>query len=182
MPVVAGVVVYNHSLLLARNRQWPARRFSLITGYLERHEVPEQAIRRELTEELGLVAGSVQFVGHYLFERKNQLRIAYVVDAQGVPKLSDEIAEMRMIPISDVASTISVRLNSRGRSCKTGLNHPPHSINDELCTGPGTAIRNLILRGGPECRNQRRPTGILYAQRTGNGGHLSMVWKAWPRN
>ncbi|MFO0701732.1 MAG: NUDIX domain-containing protein [Nitrospira sp.] len=103
VPVVAGVIVYNHSLLLARNRQWPAGRFSLITGHVERHEAPEQAIRRELPEALGLVTDTVQFVGHYLFKRKNQLLIAYTLKAHGEPKLGDEIAEIRMFPISDVA-------------------------------------------------------------------------------
>lgn len=103
VPVVAGVIVYNNSLLLARNQQWPVGLFSLITGYIERHETPEETVRRELDEELGLAAESVRFVGHYLFKQKNQLLIAYALEARGEPKLSAEIAEIRMIPLSDVA-------------------------------------------------------------------------------
>lgn len=103
VPVAAGLIVYNNALLLARNRQWPAGLFSLITGYIERHETPEETMRRELHEELGLAADSVRFIGHYLFKQKNQLLIAYALEAHGEPKLSDEIAEIRTVPLSDIA-------------------------------------------------------------------------------
>lgn len=103
VPVVAGVIVYNNCLLLARNQLWPAGQFSLITGFVERHEAPEDTVCRELSEELGLTAHSVRFLRHYPFKDKNQLLIAFAVDAQGEPELSNEIAEIRTIPLSDLA-------------------------------------------------------------------------------
>lgn len=102
VPVVAGVVVLDGHLLLARNRVWPVGWFSLVTGYLERHEAPEHAARRELREELGLIADTVRFIGHYLLEDKNQLIIAYALDARGTLKLGDEIVEIRKVAIDDV--------------------------------------------------------------------------------
>ncbi|MBS0153518.1 MAG: NUDIX domain-containing protein [Nitrospira sp.] len=102
VPVVAGLVIYQKALLLARNQLWPAGRFSLITGYLGRHEAPEQAMRRELDEELGLTAESVRFIGHYPFGMKNQFLIAYALRTLGELKLSDEIAEVRAVPLNEV--------------------------------------------------------------------------------
>ena len=100
VPVVAGVIVHKNGLLLARNRLWPLGRFSLITGYVDRQESPQNAVRRELHEELGLTADSVRFIGHYLFNEKNQLIIAYALEAHGELKLGEEIAELRSVPIN----------------------------------------------------------------------------------
>ena len=103
VPVVAGLIVHRNCLLLARNHLWPLGRFSIITGYVEHQEAPENAVRREVYEELDLTADSVQFVGHYLFKNKNQLIIAYALNTHGEPKLGDEIAETRAVPIGDLA-------------------------------------------------------------------------------
>lgn len=100
VPVVAGVVVYGRKLVLARNTLWPPGRFSIITGYLDQKEAPEDAIRRELHEELGLTAESVQFIGHYLFRDQNQLLIAYALEAGGELKLGAEIAELQEVCLS----------------------------------------------------------------------------------
>lgn len=102
VPVVAGLVLYEDGVLLARHRLWPADRFSLITGYLERHESPEPAVRRELREELGLETRAAQFIGHYPFQAKNQLIIAYALHAHGDVQLSDEIVETRLVPRGDL--------------------------------------------------------------------------------
>ena len=40
VPVVAGLILHEDKLLLAHNRLWPEGVFSMITGYLERHEAP----------------------------------------------------------------------------------------------------------------------------------------------
>lgn len=42
VPVVAALVQYHGEVVLARNSQWPEGMFSLVTGYLERNETPEE--------------------------------------------------------------------------------------------------------------------------------------------
>ena len=66
-------------------------------GFLEAAEAPEEAIARETHEELGLTAQTVTFVGHYPFQKMNQIIIAYVVEATGEIGLGDEIAEIKLL-------------------------------------------------------------------------------------
>lgn len=83
VPVVAALVRYSDKFIIARNVAWPAGIFSLIAGYLEHGENPDEAVLREVNEELGLQAKISRFIGHYDFSEKNQLIIAYEVDATG---------------------------------------------------------------------------------------------------
>ncbi len=97
VPVVAALVEYGGQVLLARNVAWPEKSFGLVTGFLERDEAPEQAVAREVAEELGLVASAVTLIGLYPFTQKNQLLIAYHVAAEGRIVLNEELAEVRLI-------------------------------------------------------------------------------------
>jgi NADH pyrophosphatase NudC (nudix superfamily) len=44
------------AVLLARNHAWPERMFALVTGFLEKGESPEEAVAREVKEEVNLDA------------------------------------------------------------------------------------------------------------------------------
>lgn len=93
-PVVAAVVEHEGKIILARNALWPVRFFGLITGFLEHSDTsPEDAVQREVAEELGLTATAAHFIGHYRFERMNQLIIAYHVPAVGTVQLNEELSE-----------------------------------------------------------------------------------------
>jgi NADH pyrophosphatase NudC (nudix superfamily) len=97
-PVVAAIVEHQGAIILARNRSWPMKFYGLITGFLEKEDPsPEEAVRREVKEELGLDATGSSFVGHYPFPRMNQIIIAYHVPAQGEIQLSEELAEYKRI-------------------------------------------------------------------------------------
>jgi NADH pyrophosphatase NudC (nudix superfamily) len=96
-PVVAAIVEHEGRIVLARNRAWTVPFFALITGFLERNEQPEQAVLREVEEELGLKGHDPTFVGHYTFERMNQLIIAYHVPAEGSIVLGEELVEYRHV-------------------------------------------------------------------------------------
>jgi NADH pyrophosphatase NudC (nudix superfamily) len=98
LPVVAAVIEKDGNVLLARNKQWPEKMFGLITGFLEKGETPEAAIKREVKEELGLDSEIIELIGVYSFFEQNQLIMAYYLSAAGEIKLGDELAEIRMIP------------------------------------------------------------------------------------
>ena len=97
-PVVAALVERDGMIVLARNHAWPEKQFGLITGFLERDETPEEAVAREVKEELDLTAASVSLIGVYPFPSKNEVIIAYHVPASGVIVLNEELAEFRLIP------------------------------------------------------------------------------------
>ncbi len=99
VPVVAAVVEHEGDIILARNKAWPVAFYALITGFLEKTDLsPEEAVAREVQEELGLQAGAVSFIGHYPFARQNQIILAYHVPATGVITLNDELADYKRIP------------------------------------------------------------------------------------
>ncbi|NJL12102.1 MAG: NUDIX hydrolase [Microscillaceae bacterium] len=101
-PVVAAIVEYEGEVLLARNAKWPPNWFALITGFLEKGESPEEGIVREVKEEIGLEAEVKNLVGVYPFPMRNELIIAYHVEARGQVRLEDEIAEVKKIPKNEV--------------------------------------------------------------------------------
>ncbi|HYE00341.1 MAG TPA: NUDIX domain-containing protein [Alphaproteobacteria bacterium] len=99
IPVVAGIVEHEGSVLLVRARGWPEDWFGLVTGFLERGEAPDEGIRREVREELGLEPGPATLIGAYPFPEMNQVVIAYHLTAAGTVALSDELAACKPIPV-----------------------------------------------------------------------------------
>jgi NAD+ diphosphatase len=51
-------------LLLGRQDSWPAGRYSTLAGFLEPGETLEDAVRREVAEETGVVVGEVTYFGN----------------------------------------------------------------------------------------------------------------------
>jgi len=101
-PVVAGIVEIDDCVVLTRNKGWPEKWFGIVAGFLEKGETPEEAILREVEEELGLEGELVSFVGTYSFFERNQLILAYHVQAEGVIQLGHELEKVKLVPIADV--------------------------------------------------------------------------------
>jgi NADH pyrophosphatase NudC (nudix superfamily) len=93
IPVVAALVSCNGKYIIARNSAWPKGIFSVITGYLEREESPEDAVVREVTEELGVKGTIKRHIGNYGFHEKNQVILCYEVEATGKIEINHEIVE-----------------------------------------------------------------------------------------
>jgi NAD+ diphosphatase len=98
-PVVAIIVETTEGVILAHNVEWPAGMYSVITGFVDPLELPQQTAIRETQEELGLKAYDATFVGHYMFEQKNQLIMAYSVKALGDIYLNRELDDYKVIPV-----------------------------------------------------------------------------------
>ncbi|MGB7299082.1 MAG: NUDIX domain-containing protein [Burkholderiaceae bacterium] len=96
-PVVAAIIEYKDKVLLARNAAWPAKMFALVTGFLEADESPADGIAREVKEETDLDADQIDLIGVYDFQRRNELLICYAVKASGTVRLSEELAEYRLV-------------------------------------------------------------------------------------
>jgi NAD+ diphosphatase len=97
VPVVAALVQHGDRFVLARHRAWPEDVYSVITGFLERDETPEQAAARETREELGLEAASCHPLGHFSLLERNQLILAFWVEAHGRLALGEEIVDTRLV-------------------------------------------------------------------------------------
>jgi NADH pyrophosphatase NudC (nudix superfamily) len=95
IPVVAALVKRNGKYIIARNADWPIGMFSVITGYLEAKESPEDATLREVSEELGLDGTIKRHIGNYSFYKKNQIILCYEVEATGRVALNDELDDFK---------------------------------------------------------------------------------------
>lgn len=104
IPVVAAIVEHGGEVCLVRNVGWPEHWYGLVTGFLESGEMPEQAVLREVEEEIGLGARLESYIGMYEFYRSNQLIIAYhvTVDSHEVKLCQHEIAGHKWVPIEAV--------------------------------------------------------------------------------
>jgi NAD+ diphosphatase len=102
-PVLAAVVQYQDKILLARNAAWTGRFFALITGFMEAGETPQEGIAREIMEETSLEAKSLDLIGVYDFQRRNQVIIAYHAVCEGDEvKLSPELVEYKLFAYDQV--------------------------------------------------------------------------------
>ena len=61
--VIMGIRDDEDRLLLARSPAWPQGRRSVLAGFVEPGESLEDAVRREVAEEVGLRVGSVEYAG-----------------------------------------------------------------------------------------------------------------------
>ena len=60
-PAVIMLASYGDKCLLARNAKWTTDFYSCLAGFMEPGESIEEAVRRELFEEAGVVAGAVRY-------------------------------------------------------------------------------------------------------------------------
>ncbi|WP_229317143.1 NUDIX domain-containing protein [Larkinella sp. C7] len=102
LPVVGAIVEYdNDTVILIQNRGWPAEWFGLVTGFLEPGEEPDQAVLREIKEEIGLDAEIVERLGVYTFYQRNEVIITYHVRAWGTIQIDEEeLQAYKLVPIN----------------------------------------------------------------------------------
>lgn len=104
VPVVAALVKKRENYIIARNARWPRGVFSVITGYLESGEHPEDCVLREVMEELGLTGTIASFLGYHLFKEKNQLILAFEVVANGELQTNHELSEVKYLTPVELVS------------------------------------------------------------------------------
>jgi NAD+ diphosphatase len=102
VPVVAGIVEIDGRVVIVRNREWPEHWRGIVAGFLESGETAEEGIQREVREELGLEARIVHYLGDYAFPEKNQLILAYHIEAQGEITLGEELGGYELLAPEDI--------------------------------------------------------------------------------
>ena len=101
-PVVAILVETPDGVVMAHNVSWPPSLYSIISGFLEKGEDPQECALRETQEELGLVGDEATLIGVYPFARMNQVIMAYHVKAQGPITLNHELDDYKIVPADEV--------------------------------------------------------------------------------
>jgi NAD+ diphosphatase len=96
--------------LLARNKTWPARRMSILAGFVEPGESLEQAVIREVSEEAGLRVTGIRYVGSQPWPMPQSLMVGFRAWANGAQEIrvdEEEITQARWFTREDLRSAIA---------------------------------------------------------------------------
>ncbi|MQA95321.1 MAG: NAD(+) diphosphatase [Streptosporangiales bacterium] len=96
-------------MLLARNSAWPERRYSVLAGFVEPGESLEQAVAREVGEEVGIAVTDPVYLGSQPWPFPSSLMLGFFARAVGDLTLradDDEIAEARWVARDSFPSLI----------------------------------------------------------------------------
>lgn len=81
-------------ILLARGPQWPEDRRSILAGFVEPGESLEQAVAREVYEEVGLAVRDVRYLGSQPWPLPQSLMIGFFARADGSLELRPDPEEI----------------------------------------------------------------------------------------
>lgn len=105
---VTAIIIKNNALMVAQRNEEPFKgQWDFIGGYVQKNETPEQALRREIKEELsadcrltyiGAFTGSASYK-EYDFP---VLSLAYLAELEGDLTLNEENSEISWVPISQL--------------------------------------------------------------------------------
>jgi NAD+ diphosphatase len=72
----------DEACLLGRQAVWPAGRFSTLAGFCEPGETLEDAVRREVAEEVGVLVGEVRYFGNQPWPLPASLMLGFTARAE----------------------------------------------------------------------------------------------------
>ncbi|HEY0505910.1 MAG TPA: NAD(+) diphosphatase [Lysobacter sp.] len=102
-PAVIVAVSDGTRLLLGRQAAWPARRYSVIAGFVEPGESLEQTVAREVLEETGVRVRRCRYLASQPWPFPGSLMIGFAADADpDEPQVSDELEDARWFTADDV--------------------------------------------------------------------------------
>ena len=104
IPVVAGIVERADRIILVQSHGWPKDWYGLVTGFLEMGEKPEDAIVREVKEEIGIEASVASYLGAYPFDQIGQIILAFhLIGATDPIKLcQEELSSYKEVAIKNL--------------------------------------------------------------------------------
>lgn len=106
--VIMSVIDANDRLLLARNASWDLGRRSVLAGFVEPGERLEDAVAREVFEEVGVVVGDVQYVDNQPWPFPSSLMLGFTARAHSVELIADrtEIVEAEWYTRDDLVREV----------------------------------------------------------------------------
>ncbi len=102
-PAVIVAVGDGARLLLGRQHSWPARRYSVIAGFVEPGESLEQTVAREVMEETGVRVRRCRYLASQPWPFPGALMLGFIADADpDEPRVGDELEEARWFSVDEV--------------------------------------------------------------------------------
>lgn len=99
-PSIIVAVEKDGRLLLARNATYPANSFSVLAGFVDQGETLEDAVRREVDEEVGIEVDDISYFGSQFWPFPHGLMVAFTArwKAGEIAPDSGEISEADWFP------------------------------------------------------------------------------------
>lgn len=79
-PAVITAIIKDDKILLAHNRSFKGNMYSLIAGFVEPGETLEEAVKREIMEEVGLHVKNVKYFGSQPWPFPNSLMVGFTAE------------------------------------------------------------------------------------------------------
>lgn len=80
-PCIITLVTHGEDLLLARSPRFPPGRYSTLAGFIEPGESAEDAVRREIFEEVGLTVGRIRYFRSQAWPFPHSLMLGFFAEA-----------------------------------------------------------------------------------------------------
>ncbi len=116
-PCVIGLVERGDYCLLAHNVKFSAPKYSTLAGFIEPGETPEQALAREVMEEVGVQIANIRYFSSQPWPFPGQLMLGFHADydrgdivVDGVEIDDARWFHARELPLTPATSTISGQL------------------------------------------------------------------------
>lgn len=128
-PAMMVLIRRGDHLLLARHNNYATARYTALAGFVEAGESIEDAIHREVFEEVGLYVQDLRYFGSQSWPFPHSLMIAFTVEyAGGELRLQeDEIADARWFGPGDALPDIPLVESVAGRLIRANLSPAQHA-------------------------------------------------------
>ncbi len=108
-PAVIMRVEYEDRVLLGRQSAWPAKWYSVLAGFVEPGESLEEAVKREVAEEAGIVVSDVKYDSSQPWPFPASLMVGFSATAHS-PEIrldADELADARWFSRDDIRAGVA---------------------------------------------------------------------------
>lgn len=102
-PVVIVAVGSGRGLLLGRQATWPARRWSVLAGFVEPGESLEQTVAREVHEETGVRVHGCRYLASQPWPFPGALMLGFMAEgSDDEPRVTGELEEARWFSAAEI--------------------------------------------------------------------------------
>jgi NAD+ diphosphatase len=93
-PAIIVAIICNNKILLARNSDFPGDWYSLIAGYVDVGESLEEALTREVKEEVGLDIKNIRYYKSQPWPLSGSMMIGFIAEADETQPISTDNKEI----------------------------------------------------------------------------------------
>lgn len=114
-PAVIVAVSDGERLLLGRQASWPARRYSLVAGFVEPGETLEQTVAREVFEETRVRVTASRYLAAQPWPFPGALMLGFEADAHpDAPQVDGELEDARWFGVDEIGAALQRRADDGG--------------------------------------------------------------------